>query len=154
MGRHNFSLRPLRCRDIGLSQVEICNRLCSRLLMAIRLREAGLGRVGNSQLCATGSVHSSRDWDIARFKVSERRPVIGELRSSGGAVACRLVDFTLRIGRENSRIGSGSPTIREPSRAATSERDVLLGRLVRLARHPLAGRNNAISVRLVRRMAL
>ena len=38
----------------------------------------------------------------------------------------------------------------EPSRPATSERDVLLRRLVRLARHPLAGRNNTISVRLVR----
>jgi hypothetical protein len=44
--------------------------------------------------------------------------------------------------------------IREPSRPATSERDVLLRRPVRLARHPLAGRNNAISVRLVRHMAL
>ena len=52
---------------------------------------------------------SPRDWDIARFKVSERRPVIGELRSSSGAVAHRLVDFTLGIGREKSRITSGSP---------------------------------------------
>ena len=32
------------------------------------------------------------------------------------------------------------------------ERDVLLRRLVRLARHPLAGRNKAISVRSVRHM--
>jgi hypothetical protein len=39
-------------------------------------------------------------------------------------------------------------------RAATSERDVLPRRLVRLARHSLAGRNNAISVRLVRNMGL
>ena len=44
-------------------------------------------------------------------------------------------------------------TIREPSRPATSEPNVLLQRLVRLARHLLAGRNNAISVRLVRHMA-
>ena len=77
---------------------------------------------------------SPRDWDIAGFKVSERRPVIGELRSSGGAVACRLVEFTLRIGRENSRIASGSPTIRAISRCDLV--DVLLRRLVRLARHP------------------
>jgi hypothetical protein len=46
------------------------------------------------------------------------------------------------------------PTVREPSRPATSERDVLLRRLVRLARHPLAGGNNAISVRSVRHMTL
>ena len=37
---------------------------------------------------------------------------------------------------------------------ATSEPDVLPRRLVRLARHSLAGRNNAISVRLVRNMGL
>jgi hypothetical protein len=35
-----------------------------------------------------------------------------------------------------------------------SDRDILLGRLERLARHPLAGRNNAISVLLVHHMAL
>ena len=45
---------------------------------------------------------------------------------------------------------SGLLTILEPSRPVTSERDVLLRRLVRLARHPLVGRNNTISVRLVR----
>jgi|SRR5882724_6059648 len=39
-------------------------------------------------------------------------------------------------------------------RAATSERDVLLRRLVRIGRHSLVGRNNAISVRLVRHMGL
>jgi hypothetical protein len=44
--------------------------------------------------------------------------------------------------------------IREPSRPATSEPDVSVRRLVRLARHPRAGRNNMISVRLVRHMAL
>lgn len=44
--------------------------------------------------------------------------------------------------------------IREPSRLAPSQRHVLPRRLVRLGRHPLAGRNNAISVRLVRHMAL
>src|SRR5882762_6118447 len=37
---------------------------------------------------------------------------------------------------------------------ATSERDVLLRRLVRIGLHSLAGRNNAISVRLVRNMGL
>ena len=42
--------------------------------------------------------------------------------------------------------------IREPSRPRTSEPDVLQRRLVR--RHPLAGRNNPISGRLVRHMAL
>jgi hypothetical protein len=45
-------------------------------------------------------------------------------------------------------------TIRAPSRPATSERDVLRRRLVRLVRHPLAGRNNAISVRSGHHMAL
>src|ERR1700731_2539953 len=39
---------------------------------------------------------------------------------------------------------------REPSRPATSERDVLLRRLVRIGHHSLVGRNNTISVRLVR----
>jgi hypothetical protein len=37
---------------------------------------------------------------------------------------------------------------------ATSERDVLLRRLVRIGRHSLEARNNAISVRLVRNMGL
>jgi hypothetical protein len=61
-----------------------------------------------SALC-DGFCTALRDWDITRFKASERRPVIGELRSSSGAVAHRLVDFTLRIDRENRRITSGSP---------------------------------------------
>jgi len=87
-----------------------------------------------------------------QFMVSERRFDIGELRSSGGAVACRLVEFTLRM---VVRIVGLLPDRRQSETISRCDLvDVLLRRLVRLARHPLAGRNSAISVRLVRRMAL
>ena len=89
----------------------------------IAWRARGLGGQGSSTVGLSGHVcaHSCLD----AVKQSAQRPVgrrLGELLPDGRS-------------------------IREPSRPATSERNVLLRRFVRLARHPLAGRNNAISVR-------
>jgi hypothetical protein len=55
---------------------------------------------------------SPPDWDVARSKPSDlryRSPVTGEIE----IVASGLIDVTLRIHRENSRISSGLPTIEE-----------------------------------------
>src|ERR1700722_13097321 len=59
-------------------------------------------------------------------------------RLKSAAVRRRLIIFSIGIYcYKVARITSGLPTIREPSRPATSERDVLLRRLVRIcAWHP------------------
>jgi len=63
-----------------------------------------------------------------------------------------LSEMDAKVQKANGTLGH--QTLTRFGLPATSGRDVLLRRLVSLTRHLLAGKNNAISVRLVRHMGL